>query len=376
MIGMNIVFLSNYFSHHQKPLSEALSMRCGYHFIATGEMTQERRALGWGQDREPEYVIHYDAEPERADEIIARADVMIAGSAPEYLVRRCILRGQLVFRYSERPLKNGPEPKKYLPRLIRWHWRNPPGKKIYLLCASGFTAGDYARFGLFRNRAYRWGYFPETKEYEDFGKLMDGKKKASILWVGRFLDLKHPDDAVAAAAMLKARGCRFELNLIGGGDMESKLREMIREKGLEDCVHLLGTMTPEQVRAHMEKAEIYLFTSDRHEGWGAVMNEAMNSGCAVVASDAIGSVPFLIKDGDNGCVYRSGSVAALCGTVKMLMDDAAQTRQLGTNGYMTIVNRWNAETAAQRLMDLAGRILLGEKYPDLYPGGPCSLDRV
>lgn len=372
MIGMNIVFLSNYFSHHQKPLSEALSMRCGYYFIATGEMTQERRALGWGQDREPEYVIHYDAEPERADEIIARADVMIAGSAPEYLVRRCILRGQLVFRYSERPLKNGPEPKKYLPRLIRWHWRNPPGKKIYLLCASGFTAGDYARFGLFRNRAYRWGYFPETKEYEDFGKLMDGKKKASILWVGRFLDWKHPDDAVAAAAMLKARGYRFELNLIGGGDMEQILREMIREKGLEDCVHLLGTMTPEQVRAHMEKAEIYLFTSDRHEGWGAVLNEAMNSGCAVVASDAIGSVPYLLCHGQNGIVYHSGDVEELSAKVQLLLSDPKKCRTLGVKAYETMIQSWNAEIAAQRLTELTRQLLDGTKSLKLYDAGPCS----
>ena len=49
----------------------------------------------------------------------------------------------------------------------------------------------------------------------------------------------------------------------------------------------------------MEKSEIFLFTSDKGEGWGAVLNESMNSACAVVASHAIGSVPFLLKDGEN-----------------------------------------------------------------------------
>ena len=34
----------------------------------------------------------------------------------------------------------------------------------------------------------------------------------------------------------------------------------------------------------MEKADIFLFTSDRREGWGAVANEAMNSACALVVS--------------------------------------------------------------------------------------------
>lgn len=369
---MRIVFLGNYFSHHQKPLSDALAKENSYHFIATAQLPEERRALGWGQDREPEYIIHYDLEPERADAMIARADVVIAGSAPEYLVRRCILRGQLVFRYSERPLKNGLELKKYLPRLLKWHWRNPPGKKVYLLCASGFTAGDYTRFGLFRNRAYRWGYFPETKEYEDFGKLMDGKKKASILWVGRFLDWKHPDDAVAVAAALKASGYRFELSLIGGGPMEQTLRDMIREKELDDSVRLLGTMTPEMVRRHMEESEIFLFTSDRKEGWGAVLNEAMNSGCAVVASDAIGSVPYLLCDGQNGMVYHSGDVEALSAKVQLLLSDPKKCRTLGVKAYETMIQSWNAEIAAQRLTELTRQLLDGTESLKLYDTGPCS----
>ena len=80
---------------------------------------------------------------------------------------------------------------------------------------------------------------------------------------------------------------------------------MIREKKLEDCVHMLGAMSPDEVRKHMEQANIFLFTSDRNEGWGAVLNEAMNSGCAVVASHAIGSVPYLIKNGNNGYIYEN-----------------------------------------------------------------------
>ena len=40
------------------------------------------------------------------------------------------------------------------------------------------------------------------------------------------------------------------------------------------------------------------------EGWGAVVNEAMNSGCAVVADHMIGAAPWLIRQGENG---RTGS---------------------------------------------------------------------
>ena len=76
------------------------------------------------------------------------------------------------------------------------------------------------------------------------------------------------------------------------GEMEEQLHNMIRDKSLEDCVEMPGAMKASEVRSYMEKADIYLFTSDFNEGWGAVLNESMNSGCAVVASHAIGSVRF------------------------------------------------------------------------------------
>ena len=87
---------------------------------------------------------------------------------------------------------------------------------------------------------------------------------------------------------------------------------------------MLGAMPPEEVRRHMEKADIYLFTSDFNEGWGAVLNESMNSGCAVVASHAIGSVPFLIKNGENGLIYENGNQLDLEKQVLRLLEVCLQ----------------------------------------------------
>ena len=365
---MRIVFVSNYFSHHQKPLSDALAARVDYTFLSTTEMTAERRAMGWGNAPEPAYVCHYAIETERAEQCLENADVVLAGSAPEKLIQRCIRAGKLVFRYSERLLKHGREPMKYLPRLLRWHWRNPVNKPIYLLCASSFTAEDYAHFGLFRGRAYRWGYFPETIRYEN----LPPKKAVSILWVGRFLDWKHPDDAIRVAERLKTEGIPFEMNLIGTGPMEPQLRQMISMAHLEDQVHLLGAMNPEQVRSHMEQAAVYLFTSDWQEGWGAVLNEAMNSGCAVVASDAAGSTAYLVQDRENGCIYKSGDIDGLFAATKALLQDPEGCARLGAEAYQTIMDYWNGEMAAVRLCALIDGILDQKNGAEFCDRGPCS----
>lgn len=368
---MKIVFLSNYFSHHQKQLSDELASRVDYTFISTAQIPQERKTLGWGTEQIPEYVCHYRENTLLAEEKLERADVILVGSAPETLIRACIQRNQLVFRYHERPLKKGLEPLKYPFRWIRWHLRNPSKQPVYLLCASAFTAGDYAKFGLFSKRAFRWGYFPETKRFGSPEMLTDAKQPATILWAGRLLDWKHPDDAVFVAEKLKETGTRFEMNIIGSGPMEGQLRERIVQKDLADCVHLLGSMKPDRVRSYMEQSEIFLFTSDRREGWGAVVNEAMNSGCAVVASDAAGSVPYLIRNGENGMVYHSGDVDGLSEGVMELLEQPILRKQLGIKAYRRITELWNAETAAERLFCLAEGLLEG-KVQSPYNDGPCS----
>lgn len=372
---MKIVFLSAYFNHHQKALSDALAARSDYTYVATSEMSEMRRKLGYGMDAEPDYVLQYSQAAQEAEERLRQADVIITGSAPERLVRQCIRRNQLVFRYAERPLKKGAELWKYLPRLLKWHWQNPVWKPIYMLCASAYTAGDYAGFGLFRGKAFRWGYFPETRTYETIEDLLEKKKKASLLWVGRFLDWKHPDDALRVAAGLRAESIPFELNFIGNGPMEEILRERIAEEGLDEQVHLLGSMKPEEVRRYMEQSEILLFTSDRREGWGAVVNEAMNSGCVVIASDAAGATPFLIRDGENGLTYPSGHADVLAEQVKMILQQPMHTKKLGMNAYQTVINQWNAETAAMRLVALAERITTGDRTP-VCQEGPCSAAEV
>lgn len=366
---MKVVFVTSYFNHHQKYLSDALAKRCDFTFLATSGYNPKRLALGWKPEPEPSYVCRQDREPERAEQLLAQADLVIAGHASDALTRPCVRRGQLVLRYRERPLRNGLEPLKYLPRLIKWHWRDPSHKKIFLLCASAYTAGDYARFGLFRGKAYRWGYFPAVARYED---PLARKIPHTILWAGRFLGLKHPDDALKVATRLKAEGFDFRMKLIGTGDLEQSLRRTVETEGLGDCVELTGSMPPEQVRRAMEEAEIFLFTSDRREGWGVVLNEAMNSGCAVVADAAIGSAPFLIRDGENGLLYPTGDVDTLYDKVVSLLSDGQLCRRLGRKAYETILEDWNADTAAERLLALAEHLRSGQGGSP-FAEGPCSL---
>jgi len=366
--------LSNYFNHHQKPLSDALyRMADEYLFVATGEMREERKQLGYHQPDAP-YVVKTTADSvsPAVRKAIDDADAVIIGSAPEELIRGRLKDKKLTFRYSERLFKQKISAAKRLCWMARWRKNNPQNSELYLLCASAYSAADFAEFGLFRGKAFRWGYFPETKRYDDVDALFDKKESTRLLWVGRFLEWKHPELAVKAVGRLIEKGFDITLDMIGSGGLEQQLRVMIRENHLENRIRLLGSLPYEDVREHMEHAAILLFTSNRQEGWGAVLNEAMNSGCAAVVSHSIGSAPFLIKNGVNGCVFEESNIEMLCDRLEVLLTHDDERRQIGVNAYHTIVDMWNAENAAKRLIGLITSLKEGRGSEKLFEDGPCS----
>jgi glycosyltransferase involved in cell wall biosynthesis len=122
----------------------------------------------------------------------------------------------------------------------------------------------------------------------------------------------------------------------------------------------------------MEKAGIYLFTSDHKEGWGAVLNEAMNSGCATVACTDAGSTPCLIRHGENGTTYSRGDMDTLYEHVRYLLTNPREQSRMGQAAYQTMVNEWNAEVAARRLLTLSEHLVDGEAAPRLFEDGPCK----
>ena len=115
-------------------------------------------------------------------------------------------------------------------------------------------------------------------------------------------------------------------------------------------------------------------------------NEAMNSGCALVADALIGAVPYLVHHGENGLLYPDGDRTALFAAAEKLVGCRELCRALGERAYETITQTWNAEHAAARLVKLLERLLRegqsGRGMPKqgtkelLYHAQPCSMAPV
>lgn len=212
---MKVVFISNYYNHHQAPFSDAMYKKTNhqYAFVETQPMEEERKNMGWGQKEKPDYVKQaYTSlsDEQECQKMIDEADVVVWGSCPFKMVRPRLRKGKLTFAYSERLFKNGFHGIDFWGRAIKYFtklWKFQ-GKMHYLLCAGGYVADDYNRIGLFRNRTYKFGYFPENKAYS-MEKLFGIKNKSEtteLLWTGRMIGWKHPETVLQLAESLKIMG--------------------------------------------------------------------------------------------------------------------------------------------------------------------------
>lgn len=372
---MKITFISNYINHHQIPLANELYSYLGedYHFIQTEPMEEERVQMGWGSEVcNIPYLLYFYEQPEKCRQLVLDSDVVVFGGVEdESYIKPRLEKGLFTIRCSERIYKEG-----------QWKMISPRGlikkyqdhiryrkKDVYLLCAGGYVADDFRLIGAYPDKMLKWGYFVEKYNYDlkELFTIKDSNDETVILWVGRMITLKHPEYAVYMASTLKSQGKKFKLRFIGDGEKKEELLKLAHELGLEDCVEFLGFMTPKEVRKQMESAHIVLMTSNRIEGWGAVVNEAMNAACVVVASHIVGSAPYLIKHEENGLVFKAGNVASLTKEVTKIIDNTSYRKEMAQKAYETIDKLWNPQTAAKRFIEFCNT-----KKVDSYKDGPCS----
>lgn len=384
---MKLTIVSNYINHHQIPMSSQLYLRMGsdFAFIQTQPMEEDRVKMGWANEvKSIPYLKLYYEEPQVCADLIMDSDVVVFGGVEdESYIKPRLNAGKIVIRASERLYREG-QWKSISPRGRKKKYEDHTqyrDKQVYLLCHGAYVASDFEIVKAYPDKKFKWGYFPAVNEYDlntlFFRKLhvdSKGNRQVRILWAGRFLKLKHPEYAINIARYLKKENISFHLDMVGGGELDKKLKDMTAKYGLDNEVTFHGFREPKAVRRFMEEADIFLFTSNYLEGWGAVLNESMNSGCAVVAGHGIGAVPFLIKHGENGMVYKNGDFKEFRDMVVALARDEKLRRKLGENAYKTIHDEWNPKEAAERLYNFCEGLLDGKAVP--CESGPLSIAPV
>lgn len=138
---MRILFCSNYFTHHQIPLSDALYelTNHNYCFVAHKEMDVERKNLGWGNDLARPYTC--SASDQDIQKQLSNLDVLIAGSFPERQIKEYRKRPNCfsIFRANLKNRKFASQISKTIFPLARL--QSAVAKGIYALCQRLYCGG-------------------------------------------------------------------------------------------------------------------------------------------------------------------------------------------------------------------------------------------
>jgi glycosyltransferase involved in cell wall biosynthesis len=379
---MKIAFFSNFLVPHQIAFCEEMCALpdVEFTFVAAQPFDSDKVTKGFS-DLNTQYpfclpAYRSEADHAAAERLCRESDVVLMGAAPESWFRMRMAAGGLTFRVTERLFKPQYHTKKDLVAILCTFKGNTifARKPLYLLAAGAYTAQDYAYCGAFRHKAYQWGYFPAGSKQEI--NALEAQKAENevplVVWAGRMIDWKHAEVALAAAKYCKEKGLAFRMEMIGDGPEKDRLRRACSEYQLGDIVHFTCSVSNKKAIAVMECADIFLATSDENEGWGAVVNEAMSAGCAVIASSQMGSVPYLIENDKSGIVCPDADGEKFGAALEKLLQDADKRRALGRAAKQTIDTTWNAHTAAQNLYALCGTILTGKSSVSPVAFGPCS----
>jgi len=114
------------------------------------------------------------------------------------------------------------------------------------------------------------------------------------------------------------------------------------EQALDSSIVCLGKLAPAQLRDVYAACQVLVVpsvpTRTFREPWGLVVNEAMNQGLAVIATDAVGAAAGgLVRDDANGLIVPAGDSRALAAAITRLAEDGALRERMGSAGRADVL---------------------------------------
>jgi PEP-CTERM/exosortase A-associated glycosyltransferase len=156
---------------------------------------------------------------------------------------------------------------------------------------------------------------------------------------------------IPAIAKLRARGNRFKVLIIGGGEDEEGIRNAIRHHGAGEYVHMVGRVPHDEIKRYYSLVDIMVFPrlSVRLTELVTPLKplEAMALRKAVLASD-VGGHRELLRHEKNGLLFRAGDIGDFCAQGERLLSSADLRRQLGDAGREAVVRDYDWKVLAQR----------------------------
>jgi glycosyltransferase involved in cell wall biosynthesis len=181
-------------------------------------------------------------------------------------------------------------------------------------------------------------------------------QEAVILSVARLVEKKGLDDLLAAVEILRLRGRRLRLEIIGTGPLRESLKAQAKHLGLEDQVRLLGAQPHDAVCLAYRRASVFALPcrvaadGDR-DGIPNVLLEAVASGVPVVSTPVSG-IPELIESDRSGLLVEPNHPGMLADALDRMLQSPELRARLTEAARAKLEAHFSLDRCSARLLAL------------------------
>ncbi|KPU43710.1 alpha-D-kanosaminyltransferase [Oxobacter pfennigii] len=192
-------------------------------------------------------------------------------------------------------------------------------------------------------------YYQKNQLYHITKKDLGIPEEAYIFGtVGRLTKQKSPDVFINFAALIKKEIPNAYFILVGNGDQQAEIEEMIKTKKIADSVLITGWVDePMQYIQLFDQA----FLLSRWEGFGLVLAEYMLGRKPLVATN-VNAIPDLIEDGKNGVLVSPDDPYAVYIAAMKIYKDEMYRKQLVKNGLECVKSRFDIRRVVKETVEL------------------------
>lgn len=351
-----MVFWQNIPSIHQAPLIREVATLLDipvYVFVAE-DVPARRRRQGWVRPDFGRAQLIFPSTPGLREKILGGAskDTVHIFSGIHaypfvYNALRTIVQSEATIGVFSEPQRSGGW--KGLLRLARNRLNAKLyGQRIDFIIATGQLGVDwYRRSGFDAERLFPFAYIVDEPQLGYRAKSARGGESFQIVFVGQLIHRKGLDLLLEALAELEKSN--WILHVVGDGRQRARYEDLARRLRLTGRIIWHGTLPNVEVRRLLAGVDCLVLPS-RHDGWGAVVNEALMSGTPVLCTDACGASELLVTP-EVGTVVRANSVDALRTGISTRLAFGKVSREQRTR-----VQRWAAcihpRAGAQYLIEI------------------------
>lgn len=154
----------------------------------------------------------------------------------------------------------------------------------------------------------------------------------------RLEEYKGHKDLIEAASILLSYSDAYRFLIVGGGSLEEKLKNICREKGIDDKFIFTGFV--DDVTEYFNITDINVNCSHGTETSSLALSEGMSLGIPCIASD-FGGNSYMVQDGINGYVYPAYDSHRLAVLIERSGNDAILRKRLSENAYIRFKSELN-----------------------------------